>query len=180
MSGHVFIATSLDGFIARPDGDIDWLPAIESGEDYGYHAFMAGIDAIVMGRASFEKVLSFGEWPYGETPVVVLSSRQLELPARLAGMVHAMRGEPREIEAQCATRGWNELYVDGGATIQRFLTAGCITRLIITRIPVLIGEGLPLFGPAGHDIPLAHVRTQSYGNGLVQSEYRVTPDSSRG
>lgn len=173
MSAHVFIATSLDGYIARSNGDIDWLPAFEPGEDYGYRAFVDGIDAIVMGRASYEKVLSFGDWPYGETPVVVLSTRQLHIPPARAGTVLQMRGEPAEIMAQCAARGWAELYVDGGATIQRFLAAGLVDRLIITRVPVLLGEGLPLFGPIGRDLRLAQVRTHAYPNGLVQSEYRV-------
>lgn len=173
MSAHVFIATSLDGFIARSNGDIDWLPAVEAGEDYGYHAFVAGINAIVMGRASYEKVLSFGEWPYGATPVVVLSTRALTIPPEHADRVVQMRGAPAEIVAQCAARGWHELYVDGGATIQRFLAAGLVDRLIVTRVPVLLGEGLPLFGPTGRDLRVAHVKTHAYPNGLVQSEYRV-------
>jgi dihydrofolate reductase len=174
MSAHVFIATSLDGFIARRDGAIDWLPTDGSGDagDHGYTAFTAGIDAVVMGRNTFEVVLGFGGWHFTK-PVVVLSSRDVAIPPELAGKVVAMSGTPEQVSAECAARGWHELYVDGGVTIQRFLRAGLIDRMIITRIPVLLGEGLPLFGPVAADVRLDHVRTQAYDSGLVQSEYRV-------
>lgn len=177
MPAHVFIATSLDGFIARPNGDIDWLPgAADAGqaepEDHGYEAFMATVDAVVMGRHTFEKVLTFGGWHFTK-PVVVLSSADVAIAPELAGKVFAMRGTPAEVVRACAARGWNSLYVDGGITVQRFLAAGLVERVILTRIPVLIGAGLPLFGAVPHDIPLTHVRTESYASGLVQSEYRV-------
>lgn len=175
MSCHVFIATSLDGFIARPDGSLDWLPQ-PSGEaeadDHGYSAFMADIDAVVMGRNTFDVVLGFGGWHF-TTPVVVLSSRPLTVPAELEGKVFAMAGGPAEIVAACAARGWHELYIDGGVTIQRFLRAGLVARVIITRVPVILGKGLPLFGAEPHDISLDHVRTTAYPTGLVQSEYAV-------
>lgn len=175
MSCHVFIATSLDGFIARPDGSLDWLPQ-PSGEaeadDHGYSAFMAGIDAVVMGRHTFEVVLGFGGWHF-TTPVVVLSSTPLSIAPELEGKVFAMAGEPAEIVAACAARGWHELYIDGGITIQRFLRAGLLARMIITRVPVLLGVGIPLFGDLGRDIPLTHRQTRAYPTGLVQSEYIV-------
>jgi dihydrofolate reductase len=174
MAAHVFIATSLDGFIARPDGGIDWLPTDSTGEDadHGYTAFTAGIDAVVMGRNTYELVLSFGGWHFTK-PVVVLSSRAVPIAPELASKVFAMSGTPDAIVAQCAARGWHELYVDGGETIQRFLRAGLIDRMIITRIPVLIGAGIPLFGALPQDQRLDHVQTKTYANGLVQSEYRV-------
>ena len=175
MPCHVFIATSLDGFIARPDGALDWLPQ-PSGEvdadDHGYSAFMDGIDAVVMGRNTFEVVLGFGGWHFTK-PVIVLSSRALEISPELADKVFVMSGDPQDVAAACAARGWQELYVDGGVTIQRFLRAGLIVRVIITRVPVILGAGLPLFGPASHDITLDHVRTTAYPSGLVQSEYAV-------
>ncbi|WKW11538.1 dihydrofolate reductase family protein [Pseudogemmatithrix spongiicola] len=175
MPAHVFIATSLDGYIARLDGGIDWLPQ-PSGDadvdDHGYSAFMAGIDAIVMGRNTYETVLTFGAWPF-EKPVVVLSSGQVRIAPELAGRIVAMAGEPAEIMAACAERGWQHLYIDGGVTIQRFLRAGLIERLIVTRVPVVLGTGLPLFGAVERDVRFAHVRTQAYPSGLVQSEYRA-------
>ena len=171
MPTSVFIGTSLDGFIARANGDLDWLPE-GGGEDHGYHEFMATVDALVIGRGTFEKVLSFDAWPYGDKPVVVLSSRPLELSA-IAGAVEQMSGNPAEVVSRLAARGLHHLYVDGGVTIQRFLNAGLIDRLIITRVPVLIGTGIPLFGPLPRDVRLRHVATRQYASGLVQSEYVV-------
>lgn len=170
----VFIATSLDGFIARENGDIDWLPADpDNTEDYGYAAFMNSVDALVMGRNTFEKVLTFGEWPYQKKPVIVLSHRPLDIPASLADCVESMSGEPADILARLSARGYRHLYLDGGITIQRFLAAGLVHRIILTRIPILSGRGIPLFGPLPHDLALRHTGTRSYPNGIVQSEYEI-------
>ncbi len=171
MTATVFIGTSLDGFIARVNGDLDFLPP-GGGEPHGYDEFMATVDALVMGRNSFETVLGFGTWPYGEKPVFVLSTRPLgDAPA--GAVVERMSGAPPEIVSQLAARGIRHIYVDGGITIQRFLQAGLIQRLIITRVPVLIGAGIPLFGAVPKDIVLQHVGTRQYASGLVQSEYVV-------
>jgi dihydrofolate reductase len=172
VTASVFIGTSVDGFIARPNDDLDFLPE-GCGEPHGYNEFMASVDAIVMGRKTFEKVLTFGAWPYGEKRVVVLSSRPVDLSAARGGVVEQMAGPPAEIVSQLAARGVNNLYIDGGITIQRFLRAGVIQRLIITRVPVLIGDGVPLFGTLPHDIRLRHIATRHYPSGLVQSEYEV-------
>jgi dihydrofolate reductase len=171
----VFVGASLDGFIARPNGDLDWLPA-GGGEPHGYNEFVASVDAIVLGRKSFEKVLTFEAWPYGDKRVVVLSSRPLDLSAASGGLVEQMAGPPAEIVSQLAASGAHHLYLDGGITIQRFLRAGLIQRLIITRVPVLIGEGVPLFGALPQDLRLRHVATRHYPSGLVQSEYHVAPN----
>lgn len=179
MHATVFIATSLDGYIAREDGGIDWLPmGADGSEDYGYTALMKSVDALVMGRNTFELVLSFGKWPYGTTPVIVLTSHELELPAELPPTVQVMSGGPREIADRLAARGLRHLYVDGGNTVQRFLAAGVITRLIITRIPILLGRGIPLFGELPRELPLQHLRTRSWPSGLVQSEYSVEAGAS--
>jgi len=172
MRVSVFIATSVDGFIARPNGDLDWLPA-GGGEPHGYNEFIASVDALVIGRKTFEKVLTFEAWPYGDKRVVVLSSHPVDLSAAGGGVVEQMAGPPAGIVSQLAARGAHHLYVDGGITIQRFLQAGLIQRLIITRVPVLIGDGIPLFGTLQRDIRLRHVATQQYPSGLVKSEYAV-------
>ena len=172
MTASVFIGTSVDGFIARPNDDLDFLPA-GGGEPHGYNEFIASVDAIVIGRKTFEKVLTFGDWPYGNKRVVVLSSQPVDLSVVRGGVVEQMAGQPAEIVAQLAARGVHHLYVDGGVTIQRFLRAGAIQRLIITRVPVLIGEGVPLFGALPHDIRLRHIATRHFPSGLVQSEYEV-------
>jgi dihydrofolate reductase len=168
----VFVGTSVDGFIARPSGDFDFLPE-GGGEPHGYNEFIASIDAIVIGRKTFEKVLTFDAWPYSDKRVVILSSRPLDLSMVAGGVVEQMAGLPAEIVSQLAARGVHHLYIDGGITIQRFLRAGLIHRLIITRVPVLIGEGIPLFGTLPRDIRLRHVATRQYASGLVQSEYEV-------
>jgi dihydrofolate reductase len=171
MKASVFIGTSLDGFIARVNGDLDFLPP-GGGEPHGYDEFMATVDALVIGRNTFETVLAFDTWPYGEKPVFVLSTRTLA-PAPPGAVVEHMSGDPAEIVSQLAARGIQHIYLDGGITIQRFLQAGLIQRLIITRVPVLIGAGIPLFGALTRDIFLKHVATRQYPSGLVQSEYVV-------
>jgi len=173
MSASVFIATSLDGFIARPDGGLDWLPT-DDVEPHGYDEFMAGIDAIVIGRKTYETVMAFDAWPYGKKQVVVLSTRPAKLAPPPGGAVcHMMTGTPQEVVAWLAERGLKHAYIDGGITVQRFLEAGLIQRVIITRIPVLLGSGIPLFGTLTHDIRLRHIGTRSYPSGLVQSEYTI-------
>jgi dihydrofolate reductase len=176
MKASVFIATSLDGFIARQDGSLDWLPA-GGGEPHGYNEFIATVDAIVMGRKTFETVLGFDAWPYSPKPVVVLSSAPAKLKAPEGVACEFMSGGPSEIVARLARRGMKHLYIDGGVTIQGFLEAGLIQRLIITRIPVLLGSGISLFGPLSRDIRLEHVVTRSFLSGMVQSEYLIVPNT---
>ena len=172
MKASVFIATSLDGFIAREDGALDWLPA-GGGEPHGYTEFMATVDALVIGRKTFETVLSFDQWPYGTKPVVVLSTTRSKVTVPDGAVCEVMAGTPHEIVSRLTQRGMTHLYIDGGVTIQGFVEAGLIQRLIITRIPVLLGRGIPLFGPLSRDIRLGHVATRTYPSGLVQSEYVI-------
>jgi dihydrofolate reductase len=147
------------------------LPA-GGGEEHGYEAFIASVDALVIGRKTYETVLGFDSWPYGDKPVFVLSTRTLP-PPPLGALVEHLSGDPVDIVAQLTARGVQHAYVDGGITVQRFLRAGLIQRLIITRVPVLLGEGIPLFGPLESDVTLEHVETRQYASGLVQSEYMV-------
>jgi dihydrofolate reductase len=169
MKTSVFIGTSLDGFIARTNGQFDFLSP-SGDEPHGYDEFMATVDVLIIGRHTFETVLAFDAWPYGQKPVFVLSSCPLAAPPASAVVEH-LSGHPHEIVSQLAARGFQHAYVDGGVTIQRFLQAGQIKRLIITRVPVLIGSGIPLFGALPHDVLLTHVATRQYSTGLVQSEY---------
>ncbi len=171
MRASVFVGTSLDGFIARANGSFDFLPP-GGGEPHGYDEFMVTVDALVIGRKTFETVLTLASWPYGKKPVFVLSTRPLA-PIPPGAVAERMSGDPAEIVSQLVARGIQHAYVDGGITIQRFLRAGLIQRLIITRVPVLIGNGIPLFGATERDIVLSHVATRQYASGLVQSEYVV-------
>ena len=177
MKTTVYIATSLDGFIARKNGDVDWLPQFgATGEDYGFHTFMDTVDALVMGRNTFEKVLSFGvEWPYGEKPVFVLSSRTLKIPGDLPDTVEHLPGSMTEIVQTLIQRGVEHAYIDGGSTTQRFLQAGLVDRFIVTVIPVLIGGGIPLFGSVAEDVRLKLIDTRNWPSGLVQYTYDVVP-----
>jgi len=169
----VFVGISVDGFMARPDGSFDFLP--ETPEDHGFDAFMATVDVLVMGRNTFEVVLPFETWPYGRTRVAVLSTRPLDLSAAIArgAVVEQMSGSPEEIVDRLGAQGARHLYVDGGDTIQRFMRAGLIDRLVVTRVPVLIGQGISLFGALPADVRLRHVQTRTVASGLVQSEYEV-------
>jgi len=172
MRASVFIGASVDGFIARANDALDFLPE-GGGEPHGYAEFFASVDAVVIGRKTFEVVLAFDAWPYGDKRVVVLSSRALDFSSVRGGRVQQMSGDPAEIVARLAAGGVLHAYIDGGVTIQRFLRAGLVQSLIITRVPVLIGEGIPLFSSLPRDIRLRHVATQTYESGLVKSEYEI-------
>ena len=169
----VYIAVSLNGFIARKNGDLDWLPATEEdGEDFGYADFMSNIDHIVMGRNTFEKVLTFGEWQY-DKKVIVLTSRDLIIPPELINKVEALHLSPRELVHEMGRRGAKSIYLDGGVTIQHFLRESLVDEMTITTIPILLGEGLPLFGKLEKDMKLELVKSESFKNGFVQNKYKV-------
>lgn len=172
MKLSVFCGVSVDGFLARPDDGLDFLDA-GGQEPHGFEEFFSSVDVVVMGRRTFDVVRTFEQWPYGKKPVVVLSSAGLDFSWIKDGAVEQMAGEPREIAKKLEARGFHHVYVDGGITIRRFLAAGLVDRLVITRVPVLIGEGIPLFGAAERDILLRHVETRTYKGGLVQSEYEL-------
>ncbi len=173
MKTTVYIATSLDGFIARKDGNIDWMINIENptNDDYGYADFTSTIDAIVMGRGTFEKVLSFPSWPY-EKRVFVLSTTLKDVPSNLEGKVNLLSLTPKDLLSHLSKEGYSSIYVDGGKTIQGFLKQDLIDELIVTKIPVLIGSGIPLFGHLDHDLGFQHMETKTYPNGLVKSHYK--------
>lgn len=171
-STHVYIGTSLDGFIARSDGEIDWLVKFADEEAVAaYNEFKSGIDVIVIGRGTFETVTGFAEWPY-DLPVIVLSKSLREVPAGYAGKMSLSQLSPRELVADLSKQGYRSAYIDGGKVIQSFLADGLIDELIIARVPVLIGSGIPLFGHLSEDASFVHQRTVSFPNGIVRSYYK--------
>ncbi len=173
----VYIATSQDGFIARPNGDIDWLndPSLALlDEDYGYQTFMDSVDTLVMGRLTFEKVLSFGEWPYSAKRVVVLSSTNPTVPDALRDRVSVLSEPPGAVLDYVAKMGGQHVYLYGGQTIQRFLREKYVDELILTRLPILLGQGIPLFGPLREDVHLRHMETRTFSNGFIKSRFSLS------
>ncbi|MGD9487404.1 MAG: dihydrofolate reductase family protein [Calditrichaceae bacterium] len=173
----VYIATSIDGFIAKRDGGIEWLdnPEYSGVELKGldYDDFIATVDAIVMGRNSYEKVRTFGFWPYEKTPVVVLTRRQMDIPNELQGKMRVENRTPKQLVTMLGKEGYQHLYIDGGITIQGFLRAGLIDEITITRIPVLLGSGIPLFGELEKEIPTRLISASDSDNGFVQVRYEI-------
>ena len=170
MKISVFIATSLDGFIAREDGALDWLPQ-SSHEDHDYNAFFSSTDALLMGRKTFETIQGFSPFPYEGKRVVVCSRTLIQVPTELTGKLE-IRSEPLPILVkQLEADGVQHLYADGGQIITALLEAGLVDQLILTRVPVLLGSGIPLFGRLSADVVLQHIETKVFPNELVQSTY---------
>lgn len=175
MTFKVFIAKGFDGFIADEDCGIDWrvnLPNPE-GSDFGYSHFMDSVDGVLMGRNTFEKILSFGgEWPYIQ-PVFVWTSHQINIPENLESKVQKVSGEVQDVCFEIKASGLEQNYVDDGQTIQSFLNSGCIHEMTVTLVPLLLGSGIPLFGPLTRRLELKHMSTKNFGNGMVQVQYGV-------
>jgi len=175
-TGHIMMAMTLDGFVARKDHALDWLMKIDTkGEDHGFNEFLDSVQVVVMGSGTFRTVLSFDEWHY-RVPVVVLSKSLTEndIPARLKGMVEISRLPPDELMAECARRGYARVYVDGGAVIRSFLRAGHIADMKVTIVPVLIGDGIRMFGDLPEDVELELIDVRSFKSGLVDMRYKVS------
>ncbi len=175
VSGHAFIAMSLDGYIAKSDGGIDWLISRDDpSEDHGYNDFIKDIDVVIMGRGSFEKALTFDSWPYA-IPVVVISKtlKPEDVPIRLNGKVRIVDLAPEQLMGEMEKEGWRKAYIDGGQVIQSFLREKLIVDMVITTVPVLLGGGRHLFGPLNEEVSLTHLKTTAFPSGLVQSIYKV-------
>jgi dihydrofolate reductase len=171
MKSIVYIGTSLDGFIATTDGNFDWLSRFaDEAAIHSYEEFMTRIDAIVIGRGTFEKVLTFPSWPY-EKKVFVLSATIKQLPGALRDKATLLSMKPKELTNYLSGIGFSNIYVDGGKVIQDFLKEDLIDELIISKVPVLIGSGIPLFGFLDHELRFKHIRTVIQANGLVRSYY---------
>ena len=172
MTNCVYVATSLDGFIATSNGGLDWLEDIPNPEqsDYGYAEFVKSIDAIVMGRNTFEKVITFSQWVY-DKPVFILSNSLTKLPEHILDRAEIIRGDIKELITQLNQKGYKNLYIDGSRVIQSFFREDLIDEIIITRVPILLGEGIPLFGKVEQSLKFKHKKTDIYNNILVKSYY---------
>lgn len=173
MRNSVYIAVSIDGFIATEDGGIDWLMNVPNPDksDFGFNEFMKNIDAVVMGKNTFEKVLTFGKWPY-EKPVFVLSNSLKKLQDELKSKVEILNGTPVEITKKLNSEGFNNLYIDGGKVVQEFLKYKLVDELIISQIPVLLGSGIPLFGKTDNLQNFELLETKTYNKTIVKTHYR--------
>ena len=169
----MYVATSLDGYIADSNGDVNWLNNIPNPDktDYGYADFMKNIDALVMGKNTFQKVLSFGKWPYDKL-VFVLSHSLSEIPENLAGKIEIIKGDVKKLMEKINQNGFNNLYIDGGEVIHSFLKKDLIDELIITKVPILLGQGIPLFRKIDKKLSFKHKSTEIYNNSLVKSHYK--------
>ena len=184
MKCSVFIATSVDGFIAKNDGSVDWLhtagkpnAVLAEKEDMGMAEYMASIDCLIMGRKCMEMIASMNltaeQWPYGNTRIIVLSNTVKNAPANLKEKVEMYSGDILELIAKLETEGHQHAYVDGGATIQAFINLKLINEMTITQVPVLLGEGKPLFGKTFKDIKLENAKVHAYPNDFIQMHYCV-------
>ena len=173
MANYVYIATSLDGYIATTNGGIDWLTEIPNPDnsDYGFSEFIEKIDAIIMGRNTYKKVLSFNEWPYIKK-VFVLSNSLKKVSKRTEEKAEIIHGELKSVLTDLNRKGYHNLYIDGGKVIQSFLQEDLIDEMIITRIPVLLGEGIPLFGKLKKPLRFTEVKTEILNDLLVKSYYK--------
>ncbi len=174
-TGHIMMAMSLDGFVARKDHALDWLMQIDTeGEDHGFLTFQESVDAIVMGSGSYRTVLGFDDWPYIK-PVIVLSRsmRRNEIPSALRNKVEISQIEPADLMRELGGRGYSRIYVDGGAIIRSFLHEGLVDDMRIAIAPVLIGDGIRMFGEIPKDIELELQSVEQFSSGLVQLQYKV-------
>lgn len=183
MKCSVYIATSVDGFIAKPDGNVDWLhtagnlEADMGTEDMGFKAFMDSVDCMIMGRKCLEMIsdmnLTPEQWFYGDMRIVALSNTVTETPDNLRGKVEMYSGDVNTLLARLENEGFKHAYIDGGKTIQSFINLRLIDEIIITKVPVLLGEGIPLFGKTLKDIKLGKARASAFANDFVQVKYSV-------
>lgn len=173
MHCTAYLGMSLDGFIAGPKDELDWLDELDhiEGVDYGYADFMASVDALVMGRRTFETVIGLvEEWPY-DKPVLVMSRTLTELPDHATGC-EIFAGTPAEVVGEAEGRGWTNLYIDGGKLASSFLNAGLLDELIVSVLPVALGEGVPVFGALAEHTWFDHISTESFDNGMIQHRYK--------
>lgn len=180
MKASVFIAASVDGFIARLDHNLDWLenPRTRPGQDYGYQQFIQSVDALLMGRATFDVIRGLKDWSAPKLPTFILTRRPLRLPAGQFTHVQRIQGSPDAVYRELESRGYQHIYVDGGQVISAFLSASLIDEMIITRIPILLGRGIPLFKGLDHVIKMELMSVVDFGDGFTQNKFRVLKANS--
>ncbi|HET6469779.1 MAG TPA: dihydrofolate reductase family protein [Geminicoccaceae bacterium] len=167
---HCHIAVSLDGKIARPDGSVDdWLARDYPAEDFGFDAFLASVDAILMGRTTYEAIRRFGDWPHPGKPTVVLTTRRLDAPPE---GVEARSGDVAAVAAELEGRAYRRVWIEGGGEVLRAMIAiGKLDLLEMAVIPVILGEGIPLFPPGTKELELGLVSCETKAKGALHLVY---------
>lgn len=184
MKCSVFIATSVDGFIAKKDGGVDWLHTSGNSEvdmgdhsDMGWEEYIASIDCMIMGRKCMEVIskmnLTDQQWPYGDLRIIVLSNTLNEAPENMSDKVEMYSGDINMLVSKLESEGHSHAYIDGGATIQAFINLELINEMTITRAPVLLGEGIPLFGETAKMIKLEQASATAFANDFIQVKYTI-------
>lgn len=185
MKCSAFIATSIDGYIARKNGDISWLQNAgnadaDMGEnrDMGFKNYLSSVDCIIMGRNTMEKISTFNltdeEWPYGTIPIITLSTTLKSAPENMKNRVEIYAGDTFVLLEQLEKKGYTHAYIDGGATIQHFINLALIDEMTVTRVPILLGEGLSLFGKTSGDIRITEVTSKSFPNDFIQEKFSLS------
>ena len=183
MKCSVYIATSIDGYIATPDGGVDWLhtsgnlEADMGSEDMGFQSFMDSVDCMIMGRKCMEMISSMNitpeQWPYGDVRIVVLSNTVKEPPKNLSGKIEMYSGDVQELIIKLESSGFKHAYIDGGSTITSFINLKLIDEMTITKAPVLLGGGVPLFGKINTSVKLENAKASTFPNDFIQVKYNV-------
>ena len=184
MKCSVYIATSLDGYIATPDGGVDWLHStgnpeadLEDNSDMGFGNFISTVDCMIMGRKCMETISNMNltpeQWPYGDIHIVVLSNTLKAPPENLAGKVEMFSGELPDLIKKLESKGFGHAYVDGGSTITSFINQKLIDEITITTVPILLGEGISLFGKLNNRVKLEKAEATAFANDFVQTKYKT-------
>jgi len=184
MKCSVYIATSADGYIATTDGGVDWLHSagdpnadMSKNPDMGFNRFIASVDCMIMGRKCMQAISSFNltdeQWPYPETKIYVLSHSIIKPPPNLTGKVEMYSGDITELMQQLEASGHKHAYIDGGATITAFINLQLINEMIITKAPVILGKGIPLFGEINTRVNLINSEAVAFPNDFIQIKYEV-------
>lgn len=184
MKCSVYIATSTDGYIATPQGDVDWLHSagnqkadMSSNPDMGFLDYIASVDCMIMGRKCMEVISSFNltpeQWPYGNIKIYVLSHSVDKPPENLLEQVELYSGDILSLINQLNVNGFKHAYIDGGATITSFINLKLINEMTITKAPIILGEGIPLFGKINDKVKLENAQATAFPNDFIQVKYDV-------
>lgn len=184
MKCSAYIATSVDGFIATKEGGVDWLHTAGNGKeltgehaDMGFSAYLSSVDCMIMGRKCMETIsamkLTPEQWPYGNLRIITLSNTLKVAPENMQAKIEIFSGDLNDLVMSLHQEGYKHAYIDGGTTIQAFINLKLINEITVTKAPILLGEGIPLFGKTEHPIKLEKAESLAFENDFVQLKYKL-------